>query len=427
VTRLRLAGPFVLAAVTALLPAAARAGGYDTPMLYSARHMGMGGTAIGYVNEPSAIFHNPAGLAQIGSLAATGDFTLLLAKVRSSPNVLVKDTTSKQTVAPLGLVGGGLRLNEIVTVGLAVYPIALAGATYEYPPGKYGGITEDRTRLAFVEASPAVAFNLPARVRLGAGYRVTYTSIERFAGNRDDLSSPPFLDFRMTGLNWAGFRVGAQWTPLDWLQVGAVYRHKTKTKVTNDKGIAVGVPFTDIDTTFVLPAKAGAGVRADFGYLGIAVDGEYLFNEQNKGYPLNGLPPAPPGMAAMRTSVPNYFLWKNETTIRAGLELRTGFVRALERLAVRGGYVYDGKTTNPVYPSAFGTPPGPTNVITGGLGWKGVRWQVNAAYAYRFGTGQVTPADIMMQTMSCQFCSAAGNLPYKINVHGLYFDFSYAY
>src|SRR5690349_4367555 len=150
---MRLAGSLSLAAVTALLPAVARAGGYDTPMLYSARHMGMGGTAIGYVDEPSAIFHNPAGLGQIGSLAGTGDFTLLLAKVRSSPSVLTKDTTSKQTVAPLGLVGGGLRLNEIVTVGLGVYPIALAGATYKYPPEKHIGITEDRTRLVFLEAS----------------------------------------------------------------------------------------------------------------------------------------------------------------------------------------------------------------------------------------------------------------------------------
>jgi long-subunit fatty acid transport protein len=423
---MRLAGALSLAALTALLPAAARAGGYDTPMLYSARHMGMGGTAIGYVDEPSAIFHNPAGLAQIGSLAVTGDFTLLLAKVRTSPSILVKDTTSKQTVAPLGLVGGGLRLNEIVTVGLGVYPIALAGATYQYPPGKNGGITEDRTRLVFLEASPAVAFNLPGRVRLGAGYRVTYTSIERFAGTPGSTDTP-FLDFKMDGINWEGFRVGAQWTPLSWLQVGAVYRHKTTTKVTNDKGVALGLQFTDIDTTFVLPSKAGGGVRADLGYVGLAADGEYLFNEQNKGYPLQGLPPAMMGASSMRIAVNNYFLWQNEFTVRGGVELRMGFVHALERLAVRGGYIYDSKTTNPQYPSAFGTPPGPTQVVTGGLGWKANRWQVNAAYGHRFGTGQVTQADVMSRAMVCRFCSEAGNLPYKISVNGFYLDFSYAY
>ena len=42
-----------------------QAAGYDTPMLYSARHMGMGGAAIGSVDDPSALFHNPAGLARV--------------------------------------------------------------------------------------------------------------------------------------------------------------------------------------------------------------------------------------------------------------------------------------------------------------------------------------------------------------------------
>jgi long-subunit fatty acid transport protein len=318
-----------------------------------------------------------------------------------------------------------VRLNEIVTVGLGVYPIALAGATYHYPFGS--GIGEDRTRLVFLEASPAVALNLPGRVRLGAGYRVTYTSIERYQGDPANAAALPALDFKMDGINWKGFRVGAQWTPVDWLQLGAVYRHKTSTKVTNDKGVALSQQFTDIDTTFVLPSKAGVGARADFGRLGVAVDGEYLLNSQNKGYPLQGLPPAVSGMSSMRIAVDNIFAWKNEVVVRAGLELRMGFVKALERLAVRGGYVYDGKTTNEHYPSAFGTPPGATQVVTGGLGWNGGRWQVNAAFARRFGTGDVTQADVANQQPFCRFCGAAGMQPYKIAVNGLYLDFSYAY
>jgi long-subunit fatty acid transport protein len=418
----------VSAALPALLPAAARAGGYDTPMLYSARHMGMGGTAIGYVDEPSAIFHNPAGLAHTPTLSVTGDVSLLLAKVRSTPNVTQQDLTSEQTVAPLGLLGGGLRLNEIVTVGLGVYPIALAGAKYKYTTG-----VEDRTTLAFIEASPAVALNLPGNVRLGAGYRVTYTSVRRFQGTPDE----PFLDFKMDGVNWLGFRVGAQWTPVRWLQLGGVYRHKTKTKVTNDRGIAGRVfdemamklvpnVFADIETTFVLPSKAGMGARADFWHLSVALDGEYLFNSQNGGYPLEGLPLIPSG--SPRTAVANVFEWKDEVTVRAGLELRMGFVPAIQRLALRGGYIYDGKTTNPHYPSPFGTPPGPTQVITTGLGWKGEGWQVNAAFARRFGTGEVTAAEVNdPANKPCTFCGKAGALPYKIGVTGLYLDFSYAY
>ena len=54
---------FVVAVLLGTSLPIAQAGGYDTPMLYSARHMGVGGAAAGYVNDPSALYHNPAGLA----------------------------------------------------------------------------------------------------------------------------------------------------------------------------------------------------------------------------------------------------------------------------------------------------------------------------------------------------------------------------
>src|SRR5262245_66685499 len=61
------------------------AGGYDTPILYSARHQGMGGTAIGYVDDASSIFHNPAGLARINSLNLLAGVDLLFGKITTSP------------------------------------------------------------------------------------------------------------------------------------------------------------------------------------------------------------------------------------------------------------------------------------------------------------------------------------------------------
>lgn len=401
----------------------ARAGGYDTPMLYSARHMGMGGTAVGYVDDPSALFHNPAGLAHTPRLALLADFSLLLARVHASPAVFAEDKDSNLTVAPLGLVGAAYRLTDRVTVGLGAYPVASAGASYEYE--FLGTKIENSTRLLFLEASPAIAVNLPARVRLAAAYRVTYVSLTRFQGARS--AAVPFLDFHMTGFDWTGFRVGAQWTALDWLQVGAVYRHKTNTVVKNREGIALGLRFTDIESSFLLPSKAGAGARADLGDFGFALDGEYLWGSQNVGAPLEGLPPTTdPSMPAMRLSVPNVFAWNDEITIRAGVEYRLlrGTAGA-PRLALRAGYVHDGKVTNARYPSAFGTPPGPTQVLTLGAGWKPGPWQVNAAYARRFGEGAVTkellddPA-----TKPCRFCGVAGMDPYRIAINAFYVDFS---
>ncbi|HEY0705884.1 MAG TPA: outer membrane protein transport protein, partial [Polyangia bacterium] len=413
---------------TVLTAGPARAGGYDTPMLYSARHMGMGGTAIGYVNDPSALFHNPAGLANVNRFAALGDFSLLLARVRSTPNPATptaRDLQSNQTVAPMFLLGAAHRLTDWLVAGLGLYPIASAGATYEYD--FFGTQLEDTTRLVFLEASPALAANfLSNRLRIGLGYRLTYVSLERFLG--DPTKDHGGLDFKLTGLNAAGFRVGAQYTIVDGISVGAVYRHKTETTVKNDTGYALSEQFADVSTEFVLASKLGAGVRGDFGDLGIGLDLEYLFNSQNKGYPLKGTRlMTEPGQPAMPLEVANVFEWKDEFTIRTGLEYRLLGDPALRPLALRIGYVFDGETTNPVYPSAFGTPPGPTHVITGGAGWKLSRWQFNLAYARRFGEGDVTVADLMTPgRRTCTFCGAAGDKPYKIGVHGFYFDVSVA-
>lgn len=423
--RLVVASALLGAAVGVLASPPARAGGYDTPMLYSARHMGMGGAAIGYVEDPSALFHNPAGLGQVRRFSALGDFSLLLGGLRASPDSTPGspvDIDSEPTVAPMFLLGGAFRLTDWLVAGLGVYPIASAGATYEYDG--IGGPTEDRTRLVFIEASPGLAFNLPGRVRLGVGYRVTYVNLQRFKGW--EPAGRRGFDFELSGFNVVGFRVGAQWEPVDHLQLGAVYRHKVNTKVENDTGFATR-EFVDVSTDFLLPSKLGFGGRYDVGPVGLAVDFEYLFNGQNEGSPLEGTAPAMDGMAATPISIGNVFRWKNAPTVRTGVEYRLlpATSDARGRMALRLGYVFDGETTNPEYPSAFGTPPAPTHIITAGAGWNAGPWQLNLAYARRAGSGRVNGP--RPDKDPCAFCGAAGNEPYRIVIHGLYVDASLAF
>ena len=127
-----------LSAVGAIAAASrvARAGGYDTPILYSARHMGMGGTAIGYVNDPSAMFHNPAGLGGVRGLELMANLSPLTGSITSSPGS-GPDTmagpdgtfparTTAPAISPLFLLGAAYRLAEPVTFGLGFYPVAAA-------------------------------------------------------------------------------------------------------------------------------------------------------------------------------------------------------------------------------------------------------------------------------------------------------------
>ena len=416
-----------LSAALLCLPAVAEASGYDTPMLYSARHMGMGGTAIGYVHDPSALFHNPAGLAQVERGEVLGDFSLLLGGLHASPggNRNSQNIDSELTVAPFFLVGGAYRLQKYVVLGAGVYPVASAGGTFRYPTlaGSTVKDFEDRTDLFFLEASPALAVNPLPNLRFGLGYRITYVRLERFAG-ADNMS--PNIDFTVTGQNFTGFRAGVQWDALPWLHFGGVYRNTTTTKVKNSHGKAL-VDYTDVSTQFKLPSKFGLGGRADFDPWGIplsaAVDFEYTFNGENIGDPLVGTSPA-----GVRTEVPNIFEWKDSQTLRLGAEYRILHDASahLDRVPLRVGYVYDTQSANAVYPTAFGTPPGPTQVFTLGTGYNGGSWQANVAYAYRFGHGVVTDANLNgANRKDCTFCSEAGD--YKIHLSGIYVDASYKF
>lgn len=404
----------------------ARAGGYDTPMLYSARHMGMGGTAVSYVDDPSAMFHNPAGLGHIGNASVLGDLSLLFGDIQGSPSAADQNITSNTTVAPFFLVGGGVRITDWLVAGMAVYPVASAGATYEYE-STVGGTTqqvEDETTLLFVEASPGVAVNLEEYgLNIGVGYRITYVSLERATIRDGNPTLALCVDngevCNMRGFNFAGFRAGVQWEPIeDHLSVGLSYRHETVTTVTSERARALGQELSEGETEFTLPSRLSFGVRGDYEAFGAAIDLEYGFNAQNERSTLKGeLPSGDPIMAD------NVFAWENAITLRVGAEYRIPIAEG-RTLSPRIGYIFDGTTTNPSYPTAFGTPPAPTHVGTAGVGYDAGNYELNLAFAHRRGSATVTPEDIdRMPEGTCAFCSQAGE--YQIQLSGAYIDFSY--
>jgi long-subunit fatty acid transport protein len=406
----------LLALVASSTPALA--GGYDTPILYSARHMGMGGTAIGYVYDPSALFHNPAGLGHTKFISVTGDFSPLIGKIVSSPEKHAGGTNieSNQVFAPFFMLGASFRVTDWLTLGVGAYPVASAAGSYTYE-SQGGSEWEDLTKLVFIEVAPGVAVDLPFGLKLGATYRVTLLTFDRVKGDNGSV-----LDMHLSGVNLAGFKVGLQWQPVPWLQAGLVYRHKTTTEVSADESHLI-IPSGETDMEFTLPSKLGFGVRADLGPIGAAVDAEYGFNSQNEKSIITARPLSGDGQPLLLKS---QFRWDDSLTLRGGLE----YSLLPKLLKLRTGYVYDGTVSNKTYPSAFGTPPGPTHTITAGLGTDitlgGVGMEFNVAYAYRFGTATVTQADLDVRPtevdFKCDACAYPGD--YEIALHGVYVDAS---
>jgi long-subunit fatty acid transport protein len=141
---------------------------------------------------------------------------------------------------------------------------------------------------------------------------------------------------------------------------------------------------------------------------------EIAFQSQNGRAPLKGTLEGDTAPA----EVPNVFDWKDGYTWRFGVEYRIGVGQA--DLPLRVGYIFDSAVTNPAYPSAFGTPPAPTQTFTAGVGYVEEHWQANLAVSRRFGDTYVSQEQL--DTPACRFCSFAGD--YAITMTGLYADVS---
>lgn len=416
----------VAACLTTSISTGAFAAGYDTPMLYSARHMGMGGTAIGAVDDPSAIFHNPAGMSHIKGGMVLLDFSPLIGTIHGSPSDhKVKeqdgsfsqpgmDIGSNTTFAPFFMAGGAYTLHQFLTLGFAVYPVASAGASYTYSvEGSGGGKVDvkDHTRLAFIDFAPAISAQLLPNLRIGAAYRYSTVEFDRQRVNPNPTGTPLSVDLAMKGSNYEGFRVGAQFNqgPID---VGLVYRHKTMTEVTADTGILENQNGTDIKYAFILPSKLGLGVQwKAMAALRLALDLEYTWQEQNDTTNLAGTGNLV-GLS-FPVKVPNVSKWGNNVTARVGGGYKIGAAE------IRAGYTRDAQAANVKYPSAFGTPPATTHVVTAGFGYElSDTLDFSLAGAYRTGSAEVSAADV--KDNGCPFCGKAGT--YEISLFGAYLD-----
>jgi len=404
-------------AVAGAMAPLARAGGYDTPILYSAQHMGLGGAAIAYVDDPSAMFHNPAGLMGTKGLSLMANLTLVTGAIQSSPDEFNRNEESESLLALAPLVGVSYDVDDVVAFGLAFYPVASAGAEYLYVDEATQVATRNFTSVRFLEVSPGMAFKIPGtNLSIGAGYRFSIVQLGRYLGPEDKSEGGPKFDVSMSGKNAAGFRVGLQWQPIPELQLGLVYRSLTRTSIEDDKGTVLA-PATNIETEFTLPAKAGFGVRANLDPIAIVLDVEYGFYSQNVSNEFVADP-------VLLLPIVNVSRWRDAVTVRAGVEYGVD-----DRYFFRGGFLYDGQVSQENFPSAFGTPPTSTSTITAGFGYKcGDNWKLNFAVAHRFGSTKVERAKTDSDGSAlpgCIPCSASGD--YSLTMTAFYLDFMYAF
>jgi long-chain fatty acid transport protein len=189
----------------------------------SARATGMASSVTGMIDDPSAIYYNPAGIAQGKRVEVLFGDILIIPRLKFTSATTGSTTFTRGVVPPPHLYATA-GLSEALSVGLGVF--SPFGMAVRWPSDWEGRSLATSSTLATYYVNPTVAYRL-GRVRIGAGLQLVRATLElqrkiRF-GDQEGFS-------RLGGATWGlGANVGAQIEAVPrYLSVGLHYRSSVK-------------------------------------------------------------------------------------------------------------------------------------------------------------------------------------------------------
>ncbi len=394
-------------AITLGFASTALAGGYDVPVIYGPKYVGMGATGVGAADDAHAIYYNPAALGAIDVGSLELDAVYLTGVIHASPAAGVEPVASDRTNAPFAFAGGAARITPWLVAGFAAFPVAAAGATYHYV-SPTGSPVDDSYAMVLAEFAPAVAFQVPnQRLSIGASYRMT---MARVMVERGPAAPTHFM---LRDRDFAAFRVGAHWRPIETLSIGLAFRSKVSLEPTTNDGLALGsTDLVPIRTQLLLAPRVSGGLRYDFSDFAVAADFHWIRNSLNR----------QSSLSTSSISLPIISDWSNSVELHLGGEAR--FLDGA--LPVRIGYIYDSRVTSKNYPSGFASPPAAGHNATVGIGWNEPSWHVDLSYTIGTSRGTVSQQDIDAEPLgACALCGGPGT--YSAVVQSLSVGVAYSF
>jgi long-chain fatty acid transport protein len=276
----------VLASVSALaIPAPAQAAGFAI-FEQGARGMGFAGAFTAQARDPSAIFHNPAGIAflkgqqvYVGVTGVHPSSDFVGTEPFPGPSAF---ETGDVGILPVPNLYYTNTFTERLSFGVGIHaPFGLETAWAD-PDVYTGRFISQKASLSGIAINPTVAYKLADRLSVGAGIdvRLSKISLQRrvplvdpFAQQVIDAAQVDLDSDMATGI---GFNLGVLARLDDEWSVGASYRHKVTADYTGegvftllptgnaqlDARVAVAVPpgAVPVETSITFPGFASAGV-----------------------------------------------------------------------------------------------------------------------------------------------------------------------
>lgn len=337
---------------------------YGSPSLQAAgfsiyeeggRGMGFAGAFTAIADDPSAIFHNPAGIAFLKGKQIYFGATL----VNPSSDFVGADPSPGQGVTETGNVGAipvptvyythQFSDRLVFGVGLSTpFGLKTAWANPDTYTGRFLSIEAD---LKTFSINPTVAYKLADRLSIAVGLdiRLSKVKLVRRVGATHPVTKAT-VDVAEATLesdfnSGVGFNLGILAKPSDNLSVGASYRHKVQVSYTGtgvfrqiptglapfDAAVAAGLPpvATPLVTSIEFPSVASAGFSYNWTDWRVAAD--VVFFQWST---FDRLPIRFTEFPRLSQDVVEEY--ENSWQFRTGVERRLG-----EAWAVRGGYFFD--------------------------------------------------------------------------------------
>lgn len=363
------------------------------------RSMGFSGAYTAVTDDPSAIFHNAAGLAFLEGKQFYVGGTLVMPQstftgANPFPGLGVQETQRVGTL-PVPALYFSHRVSRRFAWGIgldAPFGLKTKWANPDSFTGRYVALESSLRGFAL---NPTVAVRVNDKVSLGAGLDLRFSSVrlvrrtgvlDPFTQSVADTAEVVLDSDTATG---AGFNVGAVVKPIAGLSLGAHYRHKVKIDYTGkasftqiptgsdqlDAIVAGRLPqgSPPVETSIEYPSILAVGLARDWTWWTVAAD--LVFFQWSSFDKLVLTFPTEPGLDSV---IPEDY--KNSWQVRAGVERRLE-----EGWAVRLGYHFD-KTPVPTESVSPILPDNDRHGLSLGWSWtsasKRVRVDVGAWYLF---------------------------------------------
>lgn len=231
---------------------------------HGGRATGLATAVASHISDPSAIFYNPAGLLHTDELQIVLGDTVILPKLKFTPQGSNEGTSTGPIVSPPPHLYITARLSDDLAAGFGVF--TQYGSSSNWPEDWQHRFRALRSKLATYFLNPEVAWSPHERVRLGAGVQLVRSTvqIERKLGFVD-TEGHVFL----AGDGWGfGYNAGFQVDVVPGLvDVGVSYRSSAALHLTgrvhfDDIPVELANTLRDqpLKTTLRTPDTAFAGV-----------------------------------------------------------------------------------------------------------------------------------------------------------------------